>query len=291
MIKYKAFIKIVEHGNFTKAAKELGYSQPGVSHMIDTLEKEFGFPLLQRNKNTITPTEDGKKILQYCYRLIQVEKEMLETVDSVNGLITGTIRIGTLNSMAVSFLPDILINFTKAYPNIEVTLKEFAVEDGGLALLNGEIDLFFGTDELPKSLDFILLFEDPICLIMHEDHPFASVDTLPVSFLKSCDFIMPEPGWDDLARPLLEAIGVVPHIKHMTASETVSIALVSQGIGVFPLSKLQTILLPEHVVYREFKEDFHRNMGIGIRSLKVASPAQKGFIKSAQKAAEKISAG
>lgn len=287
MIKFKAFITVVEYGNFTKAAKVLGYSQPGVSHMIDSLEKEFGFPLLQRNKSTVTPTEDGKKILQYCYRLLQIEKEMMETVDAVNGLMTGTIRIGTLNSMAVSFLPDILINFTRAYPNIEVMLKEFAVEDGGQALLNGEIDLFFGTDKLSDRLEFIPLFNDPICLIMHEDHPFASVETLPVSFLKSCDFIMPQPGWDDLARPLIEAIGVVPHIKHTTASETVSIALVSQGIGVFPISKLQTMLLPSQVVYREFKEDFQRSMGIGIRSLKTAPPAQKEFVRAAKKAAEK----
>ena len=61
MIKYKAFIKIVECGNFTRAAKELGYSQPGISHMIDALEKEFGFSLLLRNKDTITPTENGQR--------------------------------------------------------------------------------------------------------------------------------------------------------------------------------------------------------------------------------------
>ena len=74
----------------------------------------------------------------------------------------------------------------------------------------------------------------------------------------------------------------------MTASDTASIVLVSKGMGVFPLSKLQTVLLPEHVVYREFKEDFRRNMGIGIHSLKAAPPAQKEFVKVAQKAAEKV---
>ena len=46
MIKYRAFIQVVESGSITKAAKVLGYSQPGISYMIDSLEKEMGFPLL-----------------------------------------------------------------------------------------------------------------------------------------------------------------------------------------------------------------------------------------------------
>ena len=76
------------------------------------------------------------------------------------------------------------------------------------------------------------------------------------------------------------------YIKHTTASETASIALVSHGIGVFPLSKLQTALLPDHVIYREFKEDFQRNMGIGIRSLKSVPPTQRAFVQATQMAAE-----
>lgn len=288
MIKYKAFIKIVECGNFTRAAKELGYSQPGISHMIDALEKEFGFSLLLRNKDTITPTEDGRKILQYCYRLVQDEKELLETVDSINGLMSGTIRVGALNSLVLQFIPDVIVNFSRAFPDIEVMLREFASDEGMSALNDGRIDLLFSTDNLQKQMEFIPLFTDPICLIMHEEHPFTTMKRIPVNSLKSCDFIMPEEGWDDLARPLIDAIGSIPHIRHMTASDTASIALVSRGMGVFPISRLQTARLPDNVVWREFKEDFHRNMGIGLRSLKSAPPAQKEFVKVAQSAAEKI---
>ena len=42
MIKHKAFIRVVELGSLTKAAKELGYSQPGISYMLNTLEEEMG---------------------------------------------------------------------------------------------------------------------------------------------------------------------------------------------------------------------------------------------------------
>ena len=53
MIKHKAFIRVVELGSLTKAAKELGYSQPGISYMLNTLEEEMGFPLLRRTRDAI----------------------------------------------------------------------------------------------------------------------------------------------------------------------------------------------------------------------------------------------
>ncbi|MBQ9016316.1 MAG: LysR family transcriptional regulator [Firmicutes bacterium] len=288
MIKYKAFIEVAEKGNYTKAAKAMGYSQPGISHMIDTLEKEFGFPLLRREKNTIVPTNDGEKILHYCYRLLQDERELLETVDAIKGLMTGTIKAATLNSMAVDFLPEIVLNFTHAFSGINVVMHEFAIEDGIQAVLSGQMDLLFGTDGVPDTLDFIPLFTDPIGLIMREDHPFARYDRIPVGKLSSSDFIMPEVGWDDLARPLLDALDTPPNVRHYTASETASISLVSHGMGVFPFSKLQTKLLPANVTFREFQEGFYRNMGISLRSEKDASPAQREFIRFAKACAESL---
>lgn len=188
----------------------------------------------------------------------------------------------------IRFLPEVIINFTNAFRGIDVLLKEYSIQSGCDALTNGNIDLLFGTDQIPEGFEFIPLFQDPICLIMHEDHPFTACEKLPVDFLKSCDFIMPEAGWDDLAIPLLDAIDTTPVVRHYTASETASIALVSNGMGVFPLSKQQTNLLPENVTFREFKEGFNRNMGISLRSLKTASPAQKEFVQFARTAAEKF---
>lgn len=61
--------------------------------MMDFLEAEMGFPLLIRNKDRIVPTENGKKILYYCYQIIKNETYLRETVSSINGLLEGTIHI------------------------------------------------------------------------------------------------------------------------------------------------------------------------------------------------------
>ncbi len=63
--KYKALVETIDLGSLTKAAEKLNYTQPGVSHMILSLENEFGFPLLIRGKNGVTPTPEAEKLMVY----------------------------------------------------------------------------------------------------------------------------------------------------------------------------------------------------------------------------------
>ena len=61
-IKYLAYLKTVEFHSLTKAANLLGYTQPGISHMITSLEQELGFPLLIRAKDGVYPTDEGQQL-------------------------------------------------------------------------------------------------------------------------------------------------------------------------------------------------------------------------------------
>ncbi len=61
--KYRALVKAVEYGSFTKAAEVLNYSQSGISRMISDLETEWGVNLLERGKAGVSLTSDGLKLL------------------------------------------------------------------------------------------------------------------------------------------------------------------------------------------------------------------------------------
>ena len=60
--KYRALLEAVECGSLTRAAEKLHYTQPGISHMILSLEEEFGFPLLSRGKSGVTPTPECREL-------------------------------------------------------------------------------------------------------------------------------------------------------------------------------------------------------------------------------------
>lgn len=282
LIKYQAFIKVVEFGNITKAAKELGYSQPGISHMLDALENEFGFPLLIRSKDCIRPTEEGQRILQYCYQIVKSETLLRETAASINGLISGTLRIGAMNSTLVSFVPKLVYEFSHVYSNIEIHLQEYTITELQEQLQNRNIDIAFTTDDTPKGFNFYPFFHDPLCLVINSSHPFAAYDKIPVHMLNGCDFIMPFPNWDDNVLTVQNKQTFVPNIKHYVASDNAGIHMVAENLGVYIISRLQADLLPERVVAKDFEGDFHRTVGICVRSIKNATPALREFINIAK---------
>ncbi|MEG2936141.1 MAG: LysR family transcriptional regulator [Clostridium sp.] len=120
--KYKALLTTIEYGSLTKAAEELGCTQPGISHIIKALEREFGFPLLNRNKDGVSPTENAQDLLFYLRQIVTGEEKLLESVTKINGLETGTIQIGYFYSISVYWLPSIIKTFEEIYPNIQLQL-------------------------------------------------------------------------------------------------------------------------------------------------------------------------
>ncbi|MEA4893529.1 MAG: LysR family transcriptional regulator [Peptococcaceae bacterium] len=269
--------------------KQLGYSQPGISHMINCLENDMGFPLLIRNKDKIIPTENGKKVLYYCYQIVKNANYLQDTASSINGLLKGSISLGAYNSMLVDFVPRVICNFSNVYSNIEFHLQELAYAAFHELLPKGIIDLGFMVDDVPKGFTFIPLFRDSACVIMRDDHMFASYEKIPPGLLNGCDFIMPMRGFDDIINIVLQKTPFYPNIKYHVASDVAAMALVSNGRGVSIISSLQVNILPDHVVAREFEGDLGRNLGIAVKSIKHAPPAIREFIRVARETAAQTS--
>ena len=117
--KYLAFVKTVELGSFTKAADALHYAQSSVSKMIADLEKEWKVALLQRERGGVYLTTSGEQILPYAQMLVEDYKKLESHINDINGVQTGTIRIGTFASVAINWLPDVFAAFQRDYPAIE----------------------------------------------------------------------------------------------------------------------------------------------------------------------------
>lgn len=100
----KSFIKVAEFENFSKAAEVLGYAQSTITLQIQQLEQELGVNLFDRIGKRVLLSEKGRAFLSYANDMVQLEAEAIETV-SENTTPTGTLRIGTIESIASSFLP------------------------------------------------------------------------------------------------------------------------------------------------------------------------------------------
>ena len=286
MIKYKALIKTVELGSITKAAKELGYSQPGISHMLDALEAEVGFPLLKRNKDRIVLNENGKKVLNYCIKIVKDFDDLQRTKENITSLMTGNINIGALNSTMASFVPKAVSNFLNAHSNVKFRLEEHSYQDLQVKLMNGSIDIAFTSEAKTKGISFFPLYDEEIFLVLPKEHPFARYETVPAKALQGCDFIMPMPGWDDLVNIVLENINIKPNVKHMVASDVAALSLVAKSQGVYIISRDQTENLRQDVVIKPFEGHIYRKIGYAVRKTRQLSPAVRAFVNSAKQIAE-----
>lgn len=110
--KYQVFLSTVELGSLTKTAEALNLTQSGVSHAIASLEEEFGFLLLIRDRAGIRLTSNGERLLRYVRDILQANERLKQEVAAINGLETGTVRIGSFVSVSTQWLPPIRIKIT-----------------------------------------------------------------------------------------------------------------------------------------------------------------------------------
>ncbi|NCC68687.1 MAG: LysR family transcriptional regulator, partial [Clostridia bacterium] len=120
--KYEAFVRVVELGSLTKAAEAIGVTQSAVSHMINSLEAEFGFSLLRRGRSGAFLTTEGERVIPAVRGILNHSEQLSQIVASIRGVETGTVRIGAFTSVAVHWLPGMIKAFQRDYPNVEIRL-------------------------------------------------------------------------------------------------------------------------------------------------------------------------
>lgn len=124
MWKAQVFLKAVDTGSLSKAARYFGYTPSGVSHMMDAFEGEIGFPLLVRSKQGVSPTPNAVRLIPLIRDACGKDEQLTQVISEVKGLATGTLRIASYASVASEWLPEVIAAFHKDYPRIKIHLFE-----------------------------------------------------------------------------------------------------------------------------------------------------------------------
>lgn len=273
IVKYRALLKALECSSLTQAAQQLGYTQPGISHMILSLEREMGFPLLLRSREGISPTAELEEILIYLRQIITAADKLQETIDKINGIETGTVHVGAFHSISLQWLPEIVRSFSQLHPHIQLQL--FEGDQGELThwLQEGRIDCALMSAPAPEGFEFFPLQEDPVMAVLPENHPLAQKKAVSPKELTACPFIFPYEGSDEDALRVLKGEKLSPRIKFRIKGDETILAMISQELGVSLMPLLLLKKLPEHVVIRPLTTPYARSLGLAVRSRKYASPA------------------
>lgn len=280
--KYLSFVKTVEYGSFTKAAEILNYTQSGVSRMISDLEKEWGLSLLERNKSGVKPTSDGMKLLPYAKNLCADFEKLKMQVDEINGLQSGLIRIGTFSSVATHWLPNIIKEFQKDYPNIDYELLLGDYTEIEEWIHTGRVDCGFLRLPAHPEFETIFLQKDKLMAIIPEDHPLRDKDKFPITALCNEPFMLLEKGAKAEISDIFERNNLTPNVKFTTWDDYAVMSMVESGLGIAILPELILKRVPYKIIAKELDVPAYRNIGLALRNKKTASLAVKRFIEYLQ---------
>lgn len=118
------FVKIVEEGSISGAAKKLFMSQPPLSSQMKLLETELDCTLFERGSRTIRLTEAGETLYNYSRSLLQLSNVAKQETMNAARHFNGVLRIGIVSSLIGSDALGWLCGFSKQYPGIHYEINE-----------------------------------------------------------------------------------------------------------------------------------------------------------------------
>ena len=168
---------VASNRSFARAAKQLGYTQSAVSQQIAALERAVGARLLERprGRNLVEPTEAGELLLRHAERIVASLRAAKADLSALAEGTTGSLRIGTFQSIGMSILPTLLSRFRTAWPDVEVTLVESVFSSELLEQVErGDLDLTFEALPLEDGpFEVSELMRDPYVLLVPRGSPCA----------------------------------------------------------------------------------------------------------------------
>lgn len=277
--KYRAFLQTVEEGSFTKSAESLNYSQSAISKMIGDLEKEWKIILLERNRSGVKLTSEGIKLLPYIKNICQEHEQLQTQIDELNGLESGLIRIGTFSSVATHWLPKIIKEFQKDYPNInyELLLGDYTEIENWIQ--EGRVDCGFLRLPTKPEFETITLAKDELLVVLPEGHKFADKSSFPVQALCDEPFMLLEKGAKAEVSEIFDRHRLVPQVHFTTWDDYAIMSMIENGLGISILPELILKRIPYHVITKKLDVPAARTIGLALRSKKNASLAVKKFLQ------------
>ena len=277
--KYEVFLKTAEIGNITRTAEVLHYTQAGISHAIASLEKETGFPLFIRSSSGVSLTEDGKRLLGAVQSLVNEQNKLEQTINNINGIATGTLRIGTVSSVATHWMPDIIKDFQKKYPKIEFELHFEDYDKIAEMILQGQVDCGFLTAPVRQGLDFLPLYRDSMHVLLPQGHHLAAKEKITLEEVKQEPLIMQVKGSDNDIRNILSQDKKKYTVKYTVNDDFSVMAMVKSGFGItiFPEMLWSNYKACDALEIRPMEPEQYRTVGIATLPQNEMSVLAKAF--------------
>lgn len=255
--KLRTFLNAIHTGSFSKTAEEMNFSQSAVSQMMNSLEAELGCKLLERTHSGIRLTEAGEELLPF---IVNAEAALTQLKNHAEQIAEGDetpIRIGCFSSISKEWLPRVLYEYQKLYPE-----TSFEIMVGGNNLISwlqdGTVDVVIADVQIDDTLKWYPLIEEAYCAVVPRNFVADGKDTIdqeefakyPLILAPSNPFHQPLDKFNKTA------------VKVSAGDDATLLALVEMCLGVTVMPEISLQNVPENVRILQLTPKWTRTLGV-----------------------------
>ncbi len=186
----RLYLNILDSGNITAGAARSHLSLAAASARIRAMEASFGIEFLERGRRGITPTPAGKALAQHARSLLQQADSMQQDLAEYAKGVKGQVRLLCNTTAITEYLPELLADFLHEHPNLDIDHQELPSARITHALRQGAADLGIVSDAVDTDdLQTRAFRDDPLVLILPQDHPLADNESLSFSDTLHHDYV------------------------------------------------------------------------------------------------------
>ena len=171
----RAFCYTAQLKSMSKAAAQMFLSQPSISLLIQSLEKDMDNRLFTRHGPKIQLTHEGETLFDLALPLVEGLETLGETFEEkCKHLVTGKLNIAAVEAIILYTLPDIITRYTESFPDIQIKLDNCSAALGVEKVRNGEVDFAIGsTLSVPPDIVYLPIYTHNPVLITPLGHPLT----------------------------------------------------------------------------------------------------------------------
>ena len=236
----EAFLQVASQRSFSRAADTLRLTQPSVTARIQSLERDLGETLFERNGRGVTLTEAGTAFLPYAQRVLKALQDGRDAIQSLQELQLGTLRLGAAPTISTYVLPGLLKEFRSRYPGLEVSVRTEYSDQIAQMVLADEVQVGLERSISHPDVVTVPLYADEVLLVASAGHPFAESGTASIEQVSEEPLIMFNrgSGYYTLVDNALRQAGVLVsptmELDNMEATKK----MVEEGLGIAMLPKV-----------------------------------------------------
>jgi DNA-binding transcriptional LysR family regulator len=253
----RQFVAVAEELHFGRAATRLNMAQPPLSQAIRRLEISLGVDLFNRSKRNVELSPAGHVFLVEARRTLlqaDVARKMAQSAASV----MPEVRISFIGPALYQVLPEILVRFRAAVPNVHARLFEVATPQQIDGILSGDYHIGFITHGIRHDgCESKVVERSGYVAAVPSNSPLSARKSISLAELAEQPFIMPPRKFSEQSETLnlFKAVGVVPMIEQEASQTNTSLSLVGAGLGCSLVMATAALQIVRNVTFLRIEDD------------------------------------